>query len=996
MSRTRLLKHLSITALFLAAAAFATVSHAAVIRTSSYGSYQEALDACTGEDLLLIDDDKDGEFTDPPSGLQISGPYEVVWNLTQDVSDLVFFNHEPRIRQTGGIMKRCVATYVARKSKFVGLDSCFFVLGSMSRDNVNYEIEGYLRHTTFGFGAGYIGGSTCNLKSFNCAGHTNETWLKHASLFLINATDPEGDGSGTLITNLITHGQIDWTPVHIINGRGITVSHINSEYVEWSDPHLSIENGVECASICQTPGGKQRDIDWHNWIELQNGTKAYVFMDAAYGVWRIGGMNNTAIGGTGYVGFRSAVTGASWSSLVARDPYLTKWNPVSGDGVNYAAGIRTQAYGMSDRSMLREDELRKDKDDPFAQGYVMNSEVGCTTAIINSNNTIFEEDLKPNTLRLTPQLIRPYSQKLPRIKFDGDGPGTDMTGMSGAEIASAVNSGNVVYLGPGEYFFSTTLKNGTIYGSGKDKTILKFSPALDYCTSTPIRLFNLTIDGGEIGYAQTEGPNTGIDAANVRFANQSLAGISFGNAQNVQLQFLEFDNCHIGIATCAGDIHCGENPDGSGKMIDKLAVYGSTFRNLQTGANLVGGTDGFMSFVGCRFENITATALLMQSKGNYVTDCDFVNCGTAASGKYTLTVHNCSVQGGSSSEGFKGVHEIMSCHIRGCEPAVQVSTGFGIVSDVDADGSIMLEDNLFSPSENTWISHSKFTNRDAENGAYIGSTDMSEYVDNSPVLIDQTAPTAPTGLQVTADGDHNVLTWTGSEDPESKVMQYIIERGGQEIGRTNWNHSADFYYIVPNGWDDGHPGPGLYRDPSTVYIDSGAAGQFSASDYSVVAVNHAQIRSDGEMAQLRLWFDHVSPNRLTGNKTSDTTWEKLSDSVYVPLGPLTMTEAAGGKSYKAVRYLPESGSGLEYGNKPPETGSSVRLQRIKPNTSLIAPDARVFVYNLKGARVGVLEGRQVMKVADMQTLLRSNLKLAAGSYVIPMLQKKVTLVGGVR
>ncbi len=639
--------------------------------------------------------------------------------------------------------------------------------------------------------------------------------------------------------------------------------------------------------------------------------------------------------------------------------------------------------------MLREDELPVEEGDPSAKGYVMNSMAGCTTAIINTNNTILTEDLKPNTLRLTPQLIRPYSRFLPRIKFDGDGPGTDMTGMDGSAIANAVNGGAVVYLGPGTYNFSQTLRNGVIYGAGKDETILNFHPNLDYCTADPIELYNLTIQGGQIGFAQEQGPNKGLEAANIRFKDQTTCGITFGNAQNINLQFLEFDNCNVGIASCFGDITCGERANGGGKIIDKMAVYGSVFKNLVTGANLRGGTDGYMSFIGCRFENIENTALLMQSKGNYITDCDFINCGTAAHGKYTLTVHNCSVQGGSGSVGFTGVHEIMSSHIRGCDPAVRMDVDYGIVSDVDADdGSIEYKDN-------TWISHSRFSNIDALNGAYIGSTDMSDYVDNSPVLIDQSAPTAPTGLQVAADGDHNVLTWTGSEDPESKVMQYIIERDGMEIGRTNWNHSADFYFIVPNGWDNGHPGPGLYRDPSTVYVDSGAAGQYSASNYNVVAVNHAQIRSDNQMAQIRLWFKEVSPWKLTGDKTSDTTWEKLSDSVYVPLGPLTMTEAGGGKSYQAVRYLPESGSGLVPGTNAVRGEYRSFMPKSAPRLT-ITPESRVFVYNLKGARVGVLEGRRVMKVADMNTLLRSDLKLASGSYVIPMLKQKVTLMGGVK
>ncbi len=162
----------------------------------------------------------------------------------------------------------------------------------------------------------------------------------------------------------------------------------------------------------------------------------------------------------------------------------------------------------------------------------------------------------------------------------------------------------------------------------------------------------------------------------------------------------------------------------------------------------------------------------------------------------------------------------------------------------------------------------------------------------------------------------------------------------------------------------------------------------------MVAVNHAQIRSDGEMAQLRLWFHGVTPDRILGAKTSDTTWEKLGDSVYVSLGSLTMTEAGGGKSYKAVRYLPQSASGLREPTTVNEPGR-LTARKTKPRYA-VTPESRVYVYNLKGARVGELEGSRVLKVSDTNLLLKRDLNLVAGSYMLPLLKKKVTLLRGVR
>jgi hypothetical protein len=416
-------------------------------------------------------------------------------------------------------------------------------------------------------------------------------------------------------------------------------------------------------------------------------------------------------------------------------------------------------------------------------------------------------------------------------------------------------------------------------------------------------------------------------------------------------------------------------------VIDKLFMYGCTFRNLDGGAYIRGGTNGFPSFVGCLFENITGTAAKCDSKGNYVAGCDFVNCGTALEAQYTATIHNCTVTGQSGSKGFVGnIAEVISCSIDGCSPAVEPNEQ-AIISDVESDGDLKTKARV-------WVGNSEFRNLKCRGGAYYGQTDLTKWVRADEVLIDQSAPTAPGNLKVEAVGPHNILTWTPSSDPETRIMQYIIERQGSEIGRTNFNHSANFYAPREVWGAQGRPPKGVYRDPTPAYVDSNKAATHSAADYNVVAVNFAQIRSDGEMATLRLWPHNLEPTRVYISATKS----RATDSVRVPLGALKLKAGSGERSFAAVRYAPQSQSGLKHGVTPVSVHPDRPAQRSRFSLTRPTSPRSVSVYNLKGARVARIACAGLSRAA-VRRRARA-LDLPCGTYVVRPYGMRFSILAG--
>jgi hypothetical protein len=788
------------------------------------------------------------------------------------------------------------------------------------------EIDGFVRYSTFGF-TNYMGSSHLGL---------GPGMIVHKSMAVLNATDPAGDGTGTLFANIVTHSQGDWTPVHIVNGRRVMVAHINSEYTEWADPYVTIENGIECAIIHCNPGGRMNY--WYDtMIEMADGTKGFAGINSRNGMWQVGGQSNMIIGGNSYVSFRNMITSWTVTDIALRDPFFQRWTGYCVSGVNLAPSIRNFGFGDIEPGGVGTGT--------GAKAFVMSRAAACSTAFIDGNGIVSTDGLKADALPAGPSLPRPFMSTLPDLAFDDDGPGTNMTGESGAAVYGAIEAAAnaVIYLGPGTYDIPGTINQGTIYGAGRDKTILRF-PDGSRCLEPGCRVYNLTVEGGTVGWAGTRKWNaTDHDVMNVRFRGQSICGITLGNSQQNFIAFCDFEDGVNGITACDDGIPCGEQPP-SPSMIDKLNVYGCTFKNMGSGVSLGIGNNGFTSYLGCRFENCDIGIKIWRTKtqdgkceGHYVTACDFVECDRGVDIYGATTVHNCSITGTGGSTGIDGndLRAVVSCDVSGPSTAVKAGD-WCVVSDVMADGTI-------ERSAGTWVGRSVFSNLDARDGAYYGIRDLSSYVTAEPYVPDQTPPSAPTNVEVTAVGDDNVVTWDPSEDPESGILQYVIVRDGSRADkRTNFN-----FIGAPHRNELPPEGPGIYRN-KTVFVDEGAATDGEEHTYEVVAVNCARIRSDNKMDMIFM-FPH---NRFAKPRGEyDYKLNAETDSVEVPKGLPVIPGI--NRPFLAYRFPPQTSTHVaRHGN---ERGGP----RIAGPRTLVNHAAPVVVYDVMGRTVARLRASEL-------------------------------------
>ncbi|MBD3359037.1 MAG: hypothetical protein GF363_17925 [Chitinivibrionales bacterium] len=941
-----------------------------MIHTSDYSNAQEAVDACTEGDVLVVDL-FNIDVSNPPNGIFIVGN-RGTWRISEDIRDLVFFNHQAKILQTGGSLTNVISNSGCRGSRFTHIDSCFFI-GSrlLTGGTPAIEVDGFMRSCTFAF------------TEYSGTPHDNLTpdWIQHHSLLLINATDPVGNGTGSLITGFIAQNAGAWTPIHIINGRGITIANCGSEYSEYADPLVSIENGVECALVGSDPGG----IGPKRIIQMNDGTISYgKYLGYRYGIFRIGGMHNYLISGDSYGGgCRASVGNQPWEAVIARDPFLSKWNAANSRGLNFAPNLRSFVYGRDDNYTWR--NLNHE-----VAGIMFSSAHQCTTAFAEPRNKGTQvrahlDQLPSGSLPAGPRVFRPFTPLMPEIPLENGGPGEDMTGKSGAEIHAKLMEGNVgIFLGEGVYEIPSSIKarDLTIYGAGKSKTRLVFPDTAMACFSGPnTNVYNLTIEGGGAGYLDFDNAGgLGFHGGAVRFVGQ-VTGISTGNSQQEHLSFCEFDSLRhsksSGFIQCIHpDMPCGEGNDGNA-MIDKFNFYGCVFKNFYKGINPQIGKNGHTGIVGCRFENMTVGVHLRfagdagrKSDSHLIAGCTFINCETAADIQQSGDVIASTVIGTGNAKGFTGsIRSVVSCDISGCATAVETNHDYTIVSDVNA------HDAMIDLSDNAWIG------RSTVGGEYIaarmGNTDLDTYADTSWPVIDVTPPSEPTGLNVAVENGDNILSWQPSSDQQSGILCYLIERQGQEIGRTVLRYSANHHLDEVFWSDDGYPGFAPFREHPTVYVDSGAADSYTKSDYTVHAVNAAMIRSDDTMADIRL-FPHLCEPQFTLNTESNT---RATDSVTIPMGSLNLPQYQGDKSYKAARYTAESHHSEAVGVRPHHR------KRIHYGPSVLKPNAIIGVYTLAGRLVARIPAKEFR--AELPAELKRG--LGRGIYVIPKVGKRMVI-----
>ncbi len=815
---------------------------AAVLRTSDFANHTAAVKALKPGDALIFDntDSQSGSpLPTPPDDVQIIGG-SAHWLIDRDVQDLLFFEHVGRFNQTAGVMKHCAFYSLGFPSKFTGLDSCLFIMQFKYRPPYTSAeppllIEGFLRSTTLlDF---FIGQSTGVPNHRGTANH----------VIRINATHPEGDGRGTLIANTVTHGAMERTDIHVINGRGITIANTNSEYAKYAEPYIVVENGAEVALVNLHPGGYEPGNEKSS-MQSSSGLTVYRQKSYAGAVVRLGGQRNIILAGEKYKSYSAGIQTASndWEShILLRDPFAQLWNPSIGTNfaTNLAEPVRYFGYGVLPRFLGPPRDCADPWDSPGcgkSTGFLQT--LDGDQPFRDYAGSVSTSSLKPGGLPWGPKL---YSNYLPRMPDLRGGPGENMTGKGASEIEAALAADKTVFLGPGTYNLSKTISKGTVYGAGIDKTILKF-PNSTRASEGNAGLFNLTVQGGKIGFGQTT--FAGVPhIARVKFSGQSVAAITLGNAQQASFHDLIVENTPYGFRECRDEVPCGEDmTPGGGAMIDKVSIYGSDFRNIGlSGVEFNMDHNGDVSIYGCTFTNMPRGVKLaragMKGSGFTVSGSSFDGVENPIYLTQKGFVDHVTIKGKGSGTGIAGdILGVVNAEIQGMSVAVTNLTSDAIIYNVQSDG-------LLEHKGDTWIARSRFKGLDVSGGARIGGTDISGFIDKSEFKFDETAPSKPGNIKVVKQGKHNVISWDASSDPESGILQYIIARvfPAAEIGRTqlDWRFGAS----------RNRPGRRLS------FVDTTANGV--DFPYFVIAVNGARITSEDKMDNLRLFPSHFQVTR---------------------------------------------------------------------------------------------------------------------------------------
>lgn len=908
-----------------------SLSTARIVKLSSNTSNPQAvINTSLPGDIILIDIAISTPLSNPPSGTTIVGG-RATWNLTNNLSDILFYEHHATLKQTAGSLRRIICNRLQNGSSFTHIDSCLFICTKLGTGR-SLTINGFLRSSTFLFDPDPTGGTRNSLQNSS---------IRHTPCFLINATDPIGDGSGTYISGMVIHNQVDYTPIKIINGRGIQIAHPITEYVEWADPIVQIENGVDCAIINPHPGGgNDFDQDWKkDPVPLNDSTFGYKPIAHRLGIFRIGGFNNSIIGGDNYSNYNINVTPNAWTAIITRDPYLTKWKTEKYYGINYAPALCQFSWLQNDPSNISSNNQ--------GSSYTIGSYAACTTTYIDQNGNLNATHLKPKSIPLGPSLYKPYFPQLPPIPLKGAGIGINMTNKPIKEIMDSLALGKTIYLDSNVYEFTGTIKNGTIWGAGQGKTILKFPP-LSTDFQGNVSLYNLTIDGGDFGYKQ-DSPGTpfGLSGSLIEFRNQTFSGIDISNTQQRYLQFMKFNNIkHLGVSYCRPNSNlCSEKPtdpnDMGAKIADKFYFYGCTFNNSEQGIWLKGnrfGDDGFFNIIGCSFTNHSKSGISLDAQGVTVAGCTFTNAGPkAAYVKHNGTIHNCTFKGNPSDIAASGKWGlVISSSFQGFNNPIQ-AVDSQLISDVlSTDGT--------APSGKIWISNSKFSNKDLLKGNEYNGTILTSFTNQASVSWDNTPPSQPQISSVTSSGNDNIIQWSASEDLESGVYQYIVERKGEEIFRSSLNYPITYHATV---WPDlTYPGPGVYRKRALSFSDKDAVGKYSSADYYVYAINGTLLRSDSKTSKVILWHDRISPL-----VTESSLGQRISDSIVVPKTSIYDYPSAGSVSYDAVIYSPYSKSGLQKGINSNPSDRVINPFKDKGHTLFKKQNSENLIFDIRGRTI---------------------------------------------
>lgn len=812
---------------------------------TSQGSAQAAVDAAHEGDAVVFDAPAVGQVVvrRPLKDVQFIGG-SAAWQLEADVTGCQFFWHTPtEMTQKSGKLEHS-AFYQSHgpATHLTHTDAVTFYHGGTTVLAGEFKTRRAVPQLWL---SGFVRGVTVH-KLIVAAPEGERRWdMDWAPVVRVQAEDLAGHGHNTYLLSPFVRGQTAWTPFHVVRATGLTFAQASSDGGTWADPVLEVDYGIDCAIVATALAGRgdagnagylrQPDqLKYHDHDEWGHNHANAPYRGAAI---YLGGQRNRIVGHGDLrpwsIGRRAALPGMHYADgIVARDPFLQEWSAAQG-GLNANFAEPKNIFRGQWRTAS-----------PVFNATTRDQRVRFPVLGANLARPVL---VPLGDLRAPPPLL--FGKRF-----------NDYTGKPAPVIQRALDAGENVFLGAGEYSLFRPITNGCVFGAGMEQTVLSWPTNVDCSQRDCKGLLNLTVRGGRYGHNSQAGEGGSTNTATalllrVRFDGQSQAGVTLHAARDQVYQDCEFINGRVGFThghDRSRGVWVGERGTAGGPAITRLNLANCTFRNLSERAiDLRPGVaqTGVVGIHNCLFEDIGDTALrVFGGEAHLVQNCIFRRIGKEIStnaivevmghGAVALShleIQNKDFPGSPVGIFVNGLASVSHCKILGTQRAL-------------ASRMALLADHIEAPDGNyelafgSYVTTSTFRNGDAKKGAMFvrdmgNGESVSLQAGTQP--LDTTPP--PQVLNVTVEDrvDGHYVAWKAVEDKESGILAYLVFAAGREVYRT------------PLTYDPGDSAgtPLMTRVVPTAFLDTNR----TADTYTVKAINGANLLTGGGQAPLPRW-----------------------------------------------------------------------------------------------------------------------------------------------
>ncbi|MGB0580143.1 MAG: right-handed parallel beta-helix repeat-containing protein, partial [Limisphaerales bacterium] len=815
------------------------LSYGLVRRVSELGTAQATIEAAQPGDVVVFDREEieDVLLESAVTNVQFIGG-TANWTIKADMVECQFFWHSPlTFKQESGRLDHCafyrshgpatVLNHADAVSMYYGGQE----IDPSGTDYPQVQFKGFAR------------GVTVHKPVLKPRGDELKWDMAWPPVFHFNCTDTNSPGYHSQIISPLTVNQTAWTPIQIMRGVGVTVSHVSTIGNVWANPVVDINYGIDCVLLGTAFGGvaanagylRQPDkIQYAKHQEWGHNSPYSPFRGA---VARVGGQRNRLIGIGGLhnwsVGPRRNLPGLHYGDgILARDPFLQEWSAEgAGFTMNFADSVNVFRLDWSYRAA------------PEVKSTGTNANAAFPLLGPNVPKPIF---VQLQDIRSAPPLLDGVEVK-------------DFTGREGADIVKALNQGEYVFLGQGAYEFDTTITNGLIFGAGMDRTLVTWPTNIDCAARNCRGLINLTVKGGKYGYNSQAGAGGKTNTADAlilrtRFEEQQESAINVHAFADQVYQGCEFVNCRnaVTVGRLRGStVWMSARGKRPGLRVKRLNFANCRFRKIRERAIdlVMSNEEGMVAIQNCIFEEVKGQAVrILGGKSHLIQGCKLTEIGFPGSQYAALQVNghgivtlshlefeNPTDAGAPLAIAVEGIPTISHCTFGGYYSIVQ--TRNPLVMD-----HCIAEDARLDLPFGSLVFKSTFENADVGKGVMeVVSVDNFKSLTLQAKVqpLDITPPPVITTVRIAPRPDGTVLQWNGVHDPESGVAQYLIYANGKLVASTPLEMSMETYRNNP------------FHRPNIIvqYTDHTP----DRPEYEVRAVNGANLIADFGQAPIRAW-----------------------------------------------------------------------------------------------------------------------------------------------